>query len=1154
MLQATTVNQTSTPTTSTNSLPLISNFSTIDLLIVTVLITLILVSIIGNCLVCVAIFTDRRLRKLGNAFIVSLAIADLFVSCLVMTFALCNDLMNYWIFGDWFCDVWISFDIMCCTASILNLCAISLDRFIHIKDCLLYNQLMTKKVAISAVIIIWFISALVSFVPINLGWHKPDYRFGGSSSSWSSVVSVVKDASLPMYSHHDNHHNQQQQQQQQYVRYRKRASNQQTTTFDANFQLKHSISIPSGTLITSSFERQVPSNSLFGTESSQQGAKLNYLSSKDIEFPFHLANNRERTTAEAAIEPIENQSLLHPETSRQNFLASTKTGNDRLSHQDFSVRSKRNDNILLQTINRIRQRRDLVSSYSSGSSNHYLEKPDGLAFVASTIQPSSSLRPEIDSSGLTAAAAAATTKTKTKTTSTTNKSKPLQKYTKSLQSSRPQSNKVETNPLDRSQIELDPPKAWLLELEQEAARKAISSSSTSSSTSRRQVNLAPSPSAALRLSRLPELTDEDEDETTATATATATAITIASTNNNNVDLTARQQQLMIIQDQNLGQAVSSTSSATTESMSKISHLPDVNNNSNNDDNSNNPQLPLCILTLTPTYAVISSTISFYIPCIIMLGLYTKLFACARKHVRNIQAISKAPAPISVRTTNLVAASVTATSTTSATSTSPAGQQQHLEKFENNNNNNNKGRDSSRCGSQQAQRERQRRFPKIAMLECRELSNPSPIRTWLKFGCKQQQKDIGEKVNEKYPNAQLHDKSQSKNTIFSHIKNGAKESVVPNETAPGNELVELARFTASNSAKTKQETQDQDQNKHQYQTQQQQLSETSRMPANDLGLSEVLNNDHQQRSSSSLSLSPSSSASASSAAAAETTTQHNRAEERYSEVVKRIQMPQLDHKKQPPDEKCGKNKTRKSLISSENERVAALSLGRERKRGYEGDEEETAAAVEEQLPFLASSQEMNNRKRSSKQASCAPQFPGNARENPTTKMINFSNQMNFQQQQQQQSGQQLATHKAAITLGIIMGTFLFCWVPFFCLNITKAFCVDCIPSSVFRFFTWLGYANSALNPIIYGIHNSEFRNAFNRIFFKHLNIKNSRYYLNRRFSYDLRQQSAHNNHHHHHQMSLQRKDRLRGRNNNNSNNQKSVDSRQPLKCCKVEALA
>lgn len=102
------------------------------------LVLIIFLSVAGNILVCIAIYSDRGLRRIGNLFLASLAIADLFVASLVMTFAGVNDLLGYWVFGAQFCDTWVAFDVMCSTASILNLCAISLDRYIHIKDPLRY--------------------------------------------------------------------------------------------------------------------------------------------------------------------------------------------------------------------------------------------------------------------------------------------------------------------------------------------------------------------------------------------------------------------------------------------------------------------------------------------------------------------------------------------------------------------------------------------------------------------------------------------------------------------------------------------------------------------------------------------------------------------------------------------------------------------------------------------------------------------------------------------------------------------------------------------------------------------------------------------------------------------------------------------------------
>ncbi|XP_059957064.1 beta-1 adrenergic receptor [Mesoplodon densirostris] len=74
---------------------------------------------------------------------------------------------------------------------------------------------------------------------------------------------------------------------------------------------------------------------------------------------------------------------------------------------------------------------------------------------------------------------------------------------------------------------------------------------------------------------------------------------------------------------------------------------------------------------------------------------------------------------------------------------------------------------------------------------------------------------------------------------------------------------------------------------------------------------------------------------------------------------------------------------------------------------------------------------------------------------------------------------LREQKALKTLGIIMGVFTLCWLPFFLANVVKAFHRDLVPDRLFVFFNWLGYANSAFNPIIY-CRSPDFRNAFQRL--------------------------------------------------------------------------
>ena len=85
-------------------------------------------TVIGNILVCVAVFLVKKLRKPCNYLLVSLAVSDLCVALLVMPMAMLYELNEAWAFGSTLCEVWVSFDVLSCTASILNLCMISVDR------------------------------------------------------------------------------------------------------------------------------------------------------------------------------------------------------------------------------------------------------------------------------------------------------------------------------------------------------------------------------------------------------------------------------------------------------------------------------------------------------------------------------------------------------------------------------------------------------------------------------------------------------------------------------------------------------------------------------------------------------------------------------------------------------------------------------------------------------------------------------------------------------------------------------------------------------------------------------------------------------------------------------------------------------------------
>lgn len=97
-------------------------------LLAMVLAVIVVLTIIGNALVIVSIVVSSNLRTTTYYFIANLALADLLLGTTVLPFSASLEVLQYWAFGQVFCDMWAAVDVLCCTASILSLCVISIDR------------------------------------------------------------------------------------------------------------------------------------------------------------------------------------------------------------------------------------------------------------------------------------------------------------------------------------------------------------------------------------------------------------------------------------------------------------------------------------------------------------------------------------------------------------------------------------------------------------------------------------------------------------------------------------------------------------------------------------------------------------------------------------------------------------------------------------------------------------------------------------------------------------------------------------------------------------------------------------------------------------------------------------------------------------------
>nr|XP_046220428.1 5-hydroxytryptamine receptor 1D-like [Oncorhynchus gorbuscha] len=125
-----------------------------------------LATVLSNAFVIATIFLTRKLHTPANFLIGSLAVTDLLVSILVMPISILYTVSKTWALGQIVCDIWLSSDITFCTASILHLCVIALDRYWAITDALEYSKRRTMRRAGLMITVVWVISISISMPPL----------------------------------------------------------------------------------------------------------------------------------------------------------------------------------------------------------------------------------------------------------------------------------------------------------------------------------------------------------------------------------------------------------------------------------------------------------------------------------------------------------------------------------------------------------------------------------------------------------------------------------------------------------------------------------------------------------------------------------------------------------------------------------------------------------------------------------------------------------------------------------------------------------------------------------------------------------------------------------------------------------------------------
>lgn len=117
---------------------------------------IIFAAVMGNTLILASLYRFSCLQTKTNAFVLNLAIADMFLAVLAMPFTLVSSIKYDWIFGNVMCQTAAVLNSIFCEASIMTLAFVSLERFLAIVYPLKYETLVTLKRVKMVIFYIWF--------------------------------------------------------------------------------------------------------------------------------------------------------------------------------------------------------------------------------------------------------------------------------------------------------------------------------------------------------------------------------------------------------------------------------------------------------------------------------------------------------------------------------------------------------------------------------------------------------------------------------------------------------------------------------------------------------------------------------------------------------------------------------------------------------------------------------------------------------------------------------------------------------------------------------------------------------------------------------------------------------------------------------------
>ena len=156
------------------------------------------VTVIGDCLIFIGFYFHASVRTRVNSLFLSLATADFLLAVFVMPLELVRLVSEpAWPLGVTVTKLWNSLFVCFGTASVFNLVAISVERYLSITRPLIHHYTIVSKEVLLGIAFVWTFASL-NGVYTFLAWKNPDVATAGFSISVEYAIPLlILDVVLP---------------------------------------------------------------------------------------------------------------------------------------------------------------------------------------------------------------------------------------------------------------------------------------------------------------------------------------------------------------------------------------------------------------------------------------------------------------------------------------------------------------------------------------------------------------------------------------------------------------------------------------------------------------------------------------------------------------------------------------------------------------------------------------------------------------------------------------------------------------------------------------------------------------------------------------------------------------------------------------------